>query len=181
MDAMLFWGLALVGAAFILVLIDVFVPTAGVLVVTAAVVAIAGVVCLFRASPAWGLAGSAVVLVGGPAVLFMGLQIMPNTPIGRRLILGSPRRDDEETTGTTRGTSGGRGGGVGAASGGVAEGTEELIGSEGEVVSDLRPIGVVRIGSRRYNALSETTLVRAGTRVRVVANDGLQLRVRPMA
>ena len=55
---------------------------------------------------------------------------------------------------------------------------EALVGSEAVVVSDLRPIGVVRIGNRKFEAASETTLIRAGQTVRVTSVEGLNLKVR---
>ena len=55
---------------------------------------------------------------------------------------------------------------------------QKLVGQEGEVVTELRPVGVVKVGGTRYEALSETTLVKAGERVRVTAAEATQLRVR---
>lgn len=156
-EAMLIWGLALLGASVLIALIDAFVPSAGLLSLTAIVVAIAGVVCLFRYSTAWGLIGSGLVLFGGPAMFFVMLNLMPHTPLGRRLVLGG---DAPDRPGTPE--------------------PPALVGAEGVALTDLRPVGTVRIGERRLEARSETTLVRAGTPVRVTAVEGVQLRVRPL-
>ena len=161
MEAMLLWGLGLLAVAVLLLVVDIFMPTAGVLIVTSLTVAIAGVVCLFQYSAVWGLIGTLAVIVGGPVLLFLGLNIMPNTPIGRRLVLSNPdQEDDDRPPAPSRNELSG------------------LVGKEGLVLSDLRPVGVIRIGDRRFDALSETSLVRAGARVRVTAVEGSELRVR---
>ena len=50
-------GLALLAASLLLIVVEVFVPSGGVISLVAAVVAVAGVVCLFRVSVLWGFAG----------------------------------------------------------------------------------------------------------------------------
>lgn len=162
-EAALYWGLGLLGVALLLVLIDVFVPSAGVLAITALAVAIAGVVSLFNYSTSWGFLGLLGVVVGSPVLFFFGLRIFPHTPIGRRLVLGGEREDGEDAPPPS------------------AAGVSPLVGAEGVVVTDLRPVGSVRIGDQRYDALSETTLIRAGQRIRVTAVEGFTLKVRPLA
>ncbi|MFN9993492.1 MAG: NfeD family protein, partial [Phycisphaerales bacterium] len=56
-----------------------------------------------------------------------------------------------------------------------------LIGSEAVVVTELRPVGVVRIGDRRFDAMSETTIIKAGVSVRVTGADAMQLKVRAIS
>ena len=164
MDAMLYWGLALLGVALLLTVIEVFLPTAGLLPVVAATVAVAGVVCLFRASATWGLIGSLLVLVGGPAAFFIGLRVMPNTPFGRRLVLTETSTSNPSDASTAADAS-----------------LAALVGREGTVATDLRPIGTIKIDGRRYDAISESGLVRAGATVRVHAIEGTELRVRPLS
>lgn len=161
METLLVWGLALLGLAFVLLVIDIFVPTAGVLSVTSLCVGIAGVVCLYQHSVTWGLIGTLLLVVGAPVIFFVGLQVMPNTPIGRKLI--GPSAEELEGPVPPRQAA-----------------MAKLVGQEGEVLTDLRPIGTIRIGDQRYDALSETSMVRAGSRVRVVSVEGSELKVRPV-
>lgn len=162
MDPLLLWGLILLGSAFVIGAIDLFVPTAGVLIVTALAVALAGIVLLFRYDTGWGAAGLGAVVVGGPAMVALGFRIFPHTPIGRKLILGGDRDEDE------------------APAPEAVDPLAKLVGSEAMVVSDLRPVGVVRIGTQKFDALSETTLVRAGQSVRVTGYEAGTLKVRPV-
>lgn len=168
-ESALVLGLVLLAAALVLLVIDLFVPSAGILSLTAALVAVAGVVCLFTHDTTWGLIGMVTVIVMGPALFLLGLKVMPHTPIGRQLILRSPGVGDEDDD---------EDGPIGLPS---PNALAALVGQEGEVLTELRPIGTVRIGESRYDALSETTWLPAGTRVRVVHAEAMQIRVRPVA
>lgn len=163
MESLLIWGLALLALALVVLGLELFVPSGGVLGITAAVLAVAGVVCLFKVDTKWGAIGGLFVLVMGPAALFVGLKIWPHTPMGRRVI-GTPT--DEELNARRE-----------------AEEAERrrdaaMIGQEGTVLTDLRPVGTVEIAGRRYDALSELMVVPRGARVRVTGFDGVQVRVR---
>jgi membrane-bound serine protease (ClpP class) len=81
--------------------------------------------------------------------------------MGRRLILGAQEEDAEDAPP-------------------AVDRLAALVGQEGVVVTDLRPVGVIRIGQEKVDALSETRLVRAGERVRVVSVEGGTLKVRPV-
>lgn len=165
MEAALIWGLGFLGLGLLMVVIDMFVPTFGVLSLVAAGCGITGVVILFNHSVTWGLVGAACVLVGGPAAFFFGLQIMPKTPLGRRLVLGAMDDDGEDRPPPVE-----------------ADPYKAMVGQEGVVVTDLRPVGVIRIGEERLDALSETTVIRSGSKVKVVGVvDGRLLKVRPVA
>jgi membrane-bound ClpP family serine protease len=161
MDTQLLWGLILLGIALVIVGVEVFVPSAGVLGLTALVVAIAGVVLLYKYDTPWGVAGTGLVLFGGPVIALLGLRIFPQTPMGRRLILGAQEEDAEDAPP-------------------AVDRLAALVGQEGVVVTDLRPVGVIRIGQEKVDALSETRLVRAGERVRVVSVEGGTRKVRPV-
>ncbi len=161
MEGLLLWGLLLLGVALLIVLVDLFVPTGGLLAITSLTVAIAGVVCLFLHDTRWGLAGTGLVLVGGPALFALGIKVFPHTPMGRKLILGGEEADERPPP--------------------AADPMLALLGREGVVVTDLRPVGVVRIDGVKHDAVSQTRLVRAGEGVRVVSVEGPTLKVRPVA
>lgn len=165
MDPMLAWGLGLLALAFLLLILELFVPSAGALAVGAGLAAIAGVVCLFRYDAAWGASGALSILVLTPLAVYGFFKIWPNTPMGRRII-GAPteeqvmaQRQAEERARAQR---------------------QALIGKEGKVVTDLRPVGLVDIGGTRYEVLSETLFVPAGSRVRITQADLSQIKVRPV-
>jgi membrane-bound ClpP family serine protease len=124
-----------------------------------------GVVCLFRYDFRWGLVGSLSILVLGPAVFFMALQVFPSTPIGRKII-NAPSTEDGPPP--------------------ELSALAKMVDSEGEALTDLRPGGFVHIPSagpdgKRVAAMSEVAFIQAGTRIRITAADGMQVRVRPVA
>lgn len=164
-DDLLWWGLGLLGASALLLVLEVFIPSGGLILMGATLSALGGVVALFVYDVAWGLAGLLSVVVLGPIVFFSGLNLWRHTPIGRRII-GEP--SDEETEAERKQALD------------SARARESLIGAEGEVVTELRPVGIVRIDGQRYEALSETFYVKPGTRVRVSAVEGNSLKVRPL-
>jgi membrane-bound serine protease (ClpP class) len=52
-----------------------------------------------------------------------------------------------------------------------------VVGMDGVVTSDLDPVGTVRVRSEEWTATSTGTKIEAGSKVRVVAEEGLKLRV----
>jgi membrane-bound ClpP family serine protease len=159
------WGMILLGAAVIIIIVEMFVPTAGALSVMAGVAAIAGIVCMFKADTVWGLSSLLAVLILIPAALTFGLRIWPSTPLGRRII-GAPSEEELEKQRLTEEKD--------------RKQRDALIGAEGIVLQDLRPIGVVEVNGRRYDARAESRFIQTGSRIRVVQVDGLELKVRQL-
>ena len=58
-------------------------------------------------------------------------------------------------------------------------GLERLVGSTAVVVRDLDPVGVVRVGSEEWSAVTHHPPLPAGRRVEVVTVEGLRLGVEP--
>jgi len=58
-------------------------------------------------------------------------------------------------------------------------GQEELVGSEARVLEDFDGTGHVRLMGERWNARSDSPLVK-GQRVRVASIDGLTVEVEPL-
>lgn len=162
-NAMLIWGLALLAASVLLVVIEIFVPTGGILAVTAFLTAAAAVICLFMHDVTWGLMGLLFVVIGGPLVGFYGIQLWTQTKIGRAVIGGltpeeeEARRRQEEERRRER---------------------DSIVGKVGEAMTDLRPMGVVKVNGKRYDAFSEIRVISAGSKVRVTSADGMNIRVR---
>jgi membrane-bound serine protease (ClpP class) len=63
---------------------------------------------------------------------------------------------------------------------GVVTREQTLVGVEGTVVRDLRPVGVVQVAAEEWTAETVQGSPRRGERVRVVAMDGLRLKVEPV-
>jgi membrane-bound ClpP family serine protease len=160
------WGLILLGAAVLIVVVELFVPSGGALALMAGAAAIAGIICMFKADMAWGFSSLLAVLILVPAALTFGLRIWPSTPLGRRII-GAPTEEQVEEQRVAQEAE--------------RKQRDRLIGAEGIVLQDLRPIGVVEVNGRRYDARAESRFIQTGSRVKVVAVDALELKVRQLA
>ena len=163
MEAMLIWGIALLAVALLLVLVEVLVPSAGLISITAALVGIAGLVCLYMVDWKWGVAGTGAAVVLVPIIVYYGFQMMPTTSFGKKMLFGESGEHEPVLK---------------------SDGVDEfaaLVGMEGDALTDLRPVGVAKIGKERLDVLSEVSYVRAGTRVRVTAVEGTTVKVRPVA
>lgn len=160
---MLFWGLGLLAAALLLVVIEVFVPSGGLIAIISTGCAIAGIYCLFRVSPTWGIIGILCVIFMGPAAFAFALRVWPSTPIGRKM-MGTKSAEQVEAEKLAELKE--------------RERLAALVGAEGVVLTDLRPVGVVQIGTQRYDALAEASFIRAGTKVRVTVVEPNQIKVR---
>jgi membrane-bound ClpP family serine protease len=165
-DPMLFWGLGLLAASLLLVIIEVFVPSGGMIALLAGGSAIAGVYCLFRVDWTWGVIGIASVLILGPLAFSFALRVWPSTPMGRKMMgEKTPEQLEAER---------------------LAEANERdrlaaLVGAEGVVLTDLRPVGVVQIDGNRFDALAESAFIRAGTKVKVTVVQPNQIKVRAIS
>ena len=169
MDAqtVLLVGLGLLAASLLLVVLEIFIPSAGLLAICAGAAAIAGIVILFRhpESPlVWGSIGIGLVLVGAPTSLALGLKVWPHTPVGKKMLMGEATEEELEAKKQAEIEA--------------RERLRAMVGAEGEVVTPLRPVGVIRVGDHRFDALAETGLIETGQRVRVTAVYDNQLKVR---
>jgi len=59
-------------------------------------------------------------------------------------------------------------------------GLEELVGSHGEAITDLRPAGQVSIAARRISAVSEGDFINKGDSVEVLSVEGYRVMVRKL-
>ncbi|MGH7244513.1 MAG: NfeD family protein [Phycisphaerales bacterium] len=166
MEPLLLWGLGLLVAALLLLLMEFFVPSAGLIAVLASGCAIAGLVCLFRFNPLWGMLGLVGMLFAVPATLYAGVSIWQNTPFGRRMI-GIPSEDEVAEKAAKEDA--------------FARSRMQLLNKEGIVITDLRPVGQIEIDGVRHDALCDSDFLRPGARVRVVHVDANQVRVRAVS
>ncbi len=169
MDPLIIWAIVCLTAALILFAVEMFIPAGGTVGFAAALCLIAGVVLLFLVNPVAGLVGAIVVLACVPFVFALVVRIWPDTPVARWLTLrtslkartGPGAGEDDENPGTDESVE-----------------DRKLIGVVGSAVTDLRPVGVCLLEGQRRECMSEGGVVRAGRPVKVVAVDGMELKVR---
>ncbi len=166
-EVFLLWGFGLFALAALILVLELFIPSAGLLGALSGIAAIAGVVSFFRHSTTWGLASLGALIVLTPVSISLLLKVWPHTPVGRRMILGSPGTEGEEH-----------------ARAGALEREKErleleaLIGKQGKALTDLRPVGEIDIEGARHEGLALGPAIEQGDAVRVVDVEGFTLKVR---
>lgn len=167
-EPLLIWAFGLLGLAAALIVLEMFIPSGGVIGLVAGVATIASLVCFWRVSSMWGLSSTLAVLILIPFLVSFAFKVWPNTPVGRRLILGG----DDESEGARMADAQRRQA--------ERDRRDALIGVEGVALTDLHPVGVVRVGKSkdRREGLAQGGSIDAGERIRVVGFEGTSLKVR---
>ena len=160
--SLLVWSLILLTVGLALILLEVFVPSSGVLGVLAGLSVVAAIIVAFMQGPYVGLAIVSITVVALPAVVALALRIWPSTSIGRRILLGVPKAEellpDDEVT----------------------QRLKSLVGKQGVAQSLMLPSGAIRIDGRTYDATAAGVAIEPGTAVRVVEVHGARIVVRPI-
>lgn len=146
--------------ASLLVIAEVLFPSFGLLSLLAIGCYVGAIVEAFDLGPTQGYGAVAACVLGAPVTIWLGFQVLQRTALGTRLILAGPDADEVRGAGIDRGLA-------------------ALTGREGRAASDLRPSGVVDVGTDRLDAVSEGDFISAGTPVRVVHIEGNRVVVAP--
>jgi len=164
MDNPLLWSILFLAIALALFFAELFVPSGGLISFLAACSLIVGIVLLYIGDTLWGLVGSIVSLLAVPFLFAAALKIWPNTPIARILLLkNQPSRGLQDE---------------GVAGHDATEKAQELVGQRGQALTDMRPVGTCLIEGKRTECLAEGGIIRSGRPVKVIAADGMHVRVR---
>lgn len=141
----------LIGVGMLLLLAELLIPTGGIMFVAGGIVAVIGVLLVFVYG-SWqnGLVTLAVVSVGLPVVITVGLAVYPRTPMGKRLMQDGDA--SEETLAALP----------------VFQELEALKGRIGKTISSLRPAGLVEFDGKRVDCFSEGIMIDPGKWVKCV-------------
>lgn len=166
MESMLLIGLGLLGLALLLLVLEAFVPSGGVLGIASGISAVVGIVYLFKHDTVWGASGLLVTVVLGPMAFVSAIKMLPSTPLGRTMVGRSGEEIAEEKQAVMMAQR---------------EKRLKLMDKEGRALTAMRPSGVVEVEGERHDAIARGGLVEKGQRVRVVKVDGLTIEVRPLS
>lgn len=165
-QSLLYWGLGLLAVSLLLLVLEGFIPSAGLLGGSATLAALVGVVLLFRYQTGWGVAGLLTIGVLGPLAFIGALKMMPSTSFGRSVLGETPEEERAERELAERDRLDRR---------------RALVGLRGRAVSDMHPVGEVDIEGTVVEALAEGPWIEAGAAVVVTQADGMQVTVRGVA
>ena len=122
--------------------------------------AITGIIFLFQIDTTLGLVGSIVCVAAIPVLIMSAMKFWPSTPFGRMLILKDPkdRGDGDESQDD------------------IDENLEpdpqpqpEYLNMTGIAHTDLRPVGICRLGDHKEPCISVGGMIDAGTPIKVIA------------
>ncbi|MCH2135943.1 MAG: hypothetical protein MK101_05100 [Phycisphaerales bacterium] len=151
-ETALFWGFILIGAALVVLAMELLLPTGGLLALVSGALLVGALVAFFNYSTGAGYLALVLMLVLGPLGLWYGFKFWSTTRMARRFVL--------------------------EVEGPASQAAQSLEGCHGVAETPLRPIGTVRVQGQRRDALSELGVIEAGTGVVVVEDRDNQLKVR---
>lgn len=157
----LVWVLALLLIGLAVMVLEVFIPSGGVLGFLSIVAILAAIVMAFvQQGPTFGVAVLGVSFVAVPAVLALAFRWFPDTPLGRRVLPPPPEPDevlpDVERRRAIRG----------------------LVGRRGRTTSPLLPWGSVEVEGIHCDAMSESGPIPADAVIEVTGVQASAVVVR---
>lgn len=160
----LLYAISLMLLALVLMVLECFLPTAGVLVGTGVICAIVSLTYAYSVSLTAVSLLLLVMCFAVPATLALVFKLWPHSRYGRRL-LNSDLALDQQDVPTT-----------------LPDGNKrtDLVGQTGVALTDLLPSGRARIGDLKLDVYSSGMVIDAGTKVIVVRCEAGKLSVRPL-
>lgn len=156
------WAVMLLVIAMGLAVLELFVPSGGILAFLCIASVIFSVILAFKSGPIVGLIFLVGVMIGMPTCFVLAVKWWPHTPIGRRILL---RADGGENV---------------LPDDDFHRGLKDLIGRTGVAKSKMLPSGAVLIDGRTVNAYTEGVPIEPGQRVIVLDVQGTNVLVRPL-
>lgn len=145
-------GLALVAGEFLI-------PTLGLMALLATASLVGAVYLAYLSSLTAAIVLAVALALAMPFYLYLLAKVLPDTPLGRRLMLSPPKVD--AGTGTPE----------------IAV-QSQLVGQHAVAESDLRPSGAIRVAGRRLIATAESGYVTRGSKVEIIKAVGSNVIVR---
>ena len=159
----LFWIVVLLAVGLLVMVLEVFVPSGGILGFVSVVAIIAAIVMAFvEQGPAVGMLVLTAAVFTVPGVLIAAFRWFPRTPLGRRVLPPPPDASEVLPDSPLRKRARG------------------MVGRSGRVVREMLPWGSVEIDGTTLEAVSETGPIALGTMVTAVGVQGMGVVVRPV-
>ena len=156
------WSILLMVAGCALAILEVFLPSGGVLGFLASTAVLASIgLAFYHRGPTVGFAFSVAAVIVLPVVMGLALKYWPHTAMGKRFLLGLPT--DEEVLPLEQ----------------QAE-MKQLVGKIGVATTPMLPSGAVRIDQRIVDAVSQGMPIEKGQQVKVVEARAYRVVVRPV-
>ncbi|MCK5155489.1 MAG: hypothetical protein KAQ69_03585 [Spirochaetales bacterium] len=159
MNLLFLTGLFFIG--LIAIIVEFFVPAAGIIGIIGGGCIVGSVVFAFLD---YGILTGSIFILGAliltPLLIIFYFKIFPKTIIGKKLILNTKQSHESGFTSFTQ------------------EKYRNLKGSSGIVIKDMRPIGIVEIEGQRFNALTNGEYLDSGNKIQVFKVEGSRVFVK---
>lgn len=153
----LVWSILLMVVGCVVLALEVFIPSGGVLSILSAAAFIGSIMMAFKSGPRTGFAFIATTVVVVPAVVALAFKYWPKTPMGKAFIGELPTDEDVLPDDPRR----------------------ALLGRVGVVRSKMLPSGAVEIEGQIIDAVSQGQAIEPGQYVTVVEVRANRVVVRP--
>ena len=154
-------AIGLAAAGVLAIILEVFVPSAGIIGIAGLGSIIASIVIAYqRLGNLIGSIYLAVVLILVPIFIVLYFRFFPRSPIGRWLISQDRQEPEKGYSSFT------------------PEKYVDLIGKEGTSLTILRPVGMVRIDGQKYSAVTGGEFIEKDKAIKVVKVEGSRVVVR---
>lgn len=148
-------------AGLLAIIVEFFVPAAGIIGVLGFGSIVGGVVLAYlRYGTGVGAAFLIGVVVATPAVMALYFKLFPKSFIGRWLILKGQQKKEEGFTAFE------------------PTGYDHLEGAEGTAITILRPSGMAELDGGKYSVVTGGGFIEKGEKIRVVRVEGSRIVVR---
>ena len=141
-----------------LLVLEIFIPSHGVLSLTGLGCLIAGLYVAFGVSATAGYVSFFIAILLVPTIAVTAVKVFHRTPFGRRISPPNPRLTEADTSFD------------------VAD-IQPLVGSVGRTITPLRPVGTCEFDGRRVECVAEIGLIEANQPIRALRIDGRELVV----
>ena len=157
----LFWVTGLLFVGLFVMVLEVFIPSGGLLGFVSIAAIVAAIATAFAEQGIGpGFLVLAITAVAVPSTLAIAFHLFPSTPLGRRIMPSPPEPQDLVPAKKQR------------------ERLKEFVGRQGKAVTDLVPWGQVEVLNERIEAVSRAGVISSETLIEVVGTEGTAVIVR---
>ena len=149
-------------ACAVLLIVEVFVPSGGIISVCALACLAGGLYLFYQQGTMECVAGIIVAVIMIPGVLVLAYKIFPKTKFGKGVILAGPQREKGDAVPDSEKLKG-------------------LLGASGIVLTPLRPVGMCNFSGERVECVAESGYVDKDKKITVIGVESTQVTVREVS
>ena len=154
-----YWSVICLVVAAVVLCLELFLPSAGILSLIALVLIVASISTAFLYNLYFGAVIVFVIVIATPFLIAAAIRIWPHTPIGKSILIGDRKKEDVLPKGSHYKRVASQAGQIGTAK------------------TKMYPSGIVLIDGVPFDAVSNGFPIEAGDRIKVISVQGNRLHV----